>query len=100
MEEKKLDVNSLIGFGLIFIILVWVMYNSQQKDAAEQLKKPQQEQVETTQKAAPSETAVATPSAPQAVVSDSLQMTQLQSSLGSFAYSASLPSACDGPRPV
>ena len=93
MEEKKLDVNSLIGFGLIFIILVWVMYNSQQKDAAEQLKKPQQEQVETTQKAAPSETAVATPSAPQAVVSDSLQMTQLQSSLGSFAYSASLPSA-------
>ena len=93
MEEKKLDVNSLIGFGLIFVILVWVMYNSQQKDAAEELKKPQQEQVEATPKTATSQTAVATTSPTQAVVSDSLQMTQLKSSLGSFAYSASLPSA-------
>ena len=93
MEEKKLDVNSLIGFGLIFVILVWVMYNSQQKDAAEELKKPQQEQVEVTPTPATSAATVATPSATQAVVSDSLQMSQLKSSLGSFAYSASLPSA-------
>lgn len=93
MEEKKLDVNSLVGFGLIFLILVWVMYNSQQKDAAEQIKKAEQEQVEVTATPAQTKTAVVSPSQPQVVVSDSLKTAQMQSSLGSFAYSAALPSA-------
>jgi len=93
MEEKKLDVNSLVGFGLIFLILVWVMYNSQQKDAAEQIKKAEQEQVEVTATPAQTKTAVVSPSQPQVVVSDSLKTAQIQSSLGSFAYSAALPSA-------
>ncbi len=29
MEEKKLDVNSLIGFGLIFVILIYMFYINQ-----------------------------------------------------------------------
>jgi YidC/Oxa1 family membrane protein insertase len=41
MEEKKLDVNSIIGFGLIFVILIWVMYNSQQSEAEEKAKQAQ-----------------------------------------------------------
>jgi YidC/Oxa1 family membrane protein insertase len=93
MEEKKLDLNSLIGFGLIFLILVWVMYNSQQKDAVEQGKKAEQEQVEVNSKPVPAKTTIVSPEQPQVVVTDSLKTVQLQSSLGSFAYSASLPSA-------
>ncbi|WP_026710497.1 membrane protein insertase YidC [Flavobacterium filum] len=92
MEEKKLDVNSIIGFGLIFLILIWVMYNSQQNEVKEKAKKAQQEKVETKGKTTPvkvAETNVKTV----APVSDSIQAAQLQSSLGSFAYSASLPSA-------
>ncbi|HRZ31873.1 MAG TPA: membrane protein insertase YidC [Flavobacterium sp.] len=93
MEEKKLDVNSIIGFGLIFVILIWVMYNSQQKEAAAQVKKAQQEQVEA--KANPTQAKVVSTTEPetQKPVSDSVQVTQLKSSLGSFAYSATLPSA-------
>jgi len=93
MEEKKLDVNSIIGFGLIFVILIWVMYNSQQKEAAAQVKKAQQEQVEA--KANPTSTKVVSTTEPetQKPVSDSVQAAQLKSSLGSFAYSATLPSA-------
>lgn len=92
MEEKKLDVNSIIGFGLIFVILIWVMYNSQQNEAKERAKKAQQEQVEAKEKATPTKV-VKTETKAVAPVSDSIQAAQLQSSLGSFAYSASLPSA-------
>ena len=94
MEEKKLDLNSIIGFGLIFVILIWVMYNSQQKQAEEQAKKAQQEQVEAKEKPTPAKVAT-TEAKAVAPVSDSVQVAQLQSSLGSFAYSASLPSAKD-----
>lgn len=94
MEEKKLDLNSIIGFGLIFLILIWVMYNSQQKEAEEQAKKAQQEQVEAKEKPTPS-TTTSTETKAAAPVSDSVQVAQLQSSLGSFAYSASLPSATE-----
>lgn len=92
MEEKKLDLNSIIGFGLIFLILIWVMYNSQQNEAKEKVKQAQQEQVEAKQNAAATahketETEVMT------AVSDSLKAIQQQSSLGAFAYSASLSSA-------
>ena len=33
MEEKKLDLNSIIGFGLIFLILVWIIYQNQPSEA-------------------------------------------------------------------
>ena len=93
MEEKKLDLNSIIGFGLIFLILIWVMYNSQQNAAKEELEKAKQEQVQkqAQPKVAPTKVVVADSSA--AVVSDSLKVAQLQNSLGSFAYSAALPTA-------
>jgi len=93
MEEKKLDVNSIIGFGLIFVILIWVMYNSQQKEAAAQVKKAQQEQVEAKANPTPTKVVSNTEHETQKPVSDSVQVAQLKSSLGSFAYSATLPSA-------
>jgi GntR family transcriptional repressor for pyruvate dehydrogenase complex len=44
MEEKKLDLNSIIGFVLIFGILIWMMYQNQpskEQLAAEKAKKEQ-----------------------------------------------------------
>lgn len=91
MEEKKLDLNSIVGFGLIFLILVWVMYNSQQNSAKEELEKAKQEQIQTQSKPIVVKTTPAV--ADTTVVSDSLQAIQLKSTLGSFAYSAALPTA-------
>ena len=44
MEEKKLDLNTIIGFVLIFGILIWMMYQNQpskEQLAAEKAKKEQ-----------------------------------------------------------
>ena len=45
MEQKKLDLNSIIGFILIFGILIWIMYQNQPDEkqvAAEKAKKDKQ----------------------------------------------------------
>ena len=92
MEQKKLDLNSIIGFILIFGILIWIMYQNQptQKEIdAEKAKKEQQASAKIPTKS----TAVATLVSNGSVVNDSLQLTKLKTALGSFAYSASLPSA-------
>ena len=38
MEQKKFDFNSIIGFALIFVIILWVMYNNRQDEVKEQAK--------------------------------------------------------------
>ena len=43
MEEKKFDKNSLIGFLLLFVIIAWMMYNTQEKAQKEQLAKAKTE---------------------------------------------------------
>ena len=92
MEEKKFDPNSLIGFVLIFGILIWIMYNNQPTEkelAAEKAKKELVvKEAKTKEEAAKT---IAVPAT--AAIGDTLQMAQLQKSLGSFAYSAALPSA-------
>ena len=96
MEEKKLDLNSIIGFALLFGIIVWMfsqMQPSKEQLAAEKAKKVQ------TEKVALQKTQVATAVKANAVVAgvtDSLQLAKLQGTLGNFAYSASLPTAKDG----
>ena len=93
MEEKKLDRNSIIGFILIFGILIWIMYQHQPSEkeiAAEKAKKEQVMKAEASQKtaSAPSNVAVMDPTS-----KDSTQLANLKSTLGNFAYSATLPSA-------
>ncbi|MGH2664259.1 membrane protein insertase YidC [Flavobacterium sp.] len=90
MEKKKLDLTSIIGFVLIFGIMMWIMYNNQPTQAEIDAKKAKQEQVEKAKKA--EVTTVAAPAADNVAV-DSAQVAKLQSSLGNFAYSATLPSA-------
>jgi YidC/Oxa1 family membrane protein insertase len=84
MEKKKLDLNSIIGFVLIFGIMMWIMYKNQ--PSKEELdKKAKEEQVE---KAKVTEALTV-----QKNTNDTLNVSQkanaevskLNSSLGSFA---------------
>ena len=96
MEEKKFDKNSLIGFGLIFLIVMWMMYNSQktaQKEQAEKAKKAQIDKQTKSKEIATNKNASA---AKDSTVSDTDIKQKLQGALGSFAYSASLPTAKEG----
>ncbi|WP_264529532.1 membrane protein insertase YidC [Flavobacterium sp. N502540] len=98
MEEKKIDLNSIIGFVLIFGILIWIMYQNQPSDkeiAAEKAKKELIAKQEAQAKADKTKTAVL-PVAAAATPGDTVQLAQLQKTLGGFAYSATLPSAKEG----
>ncbi|GIQ58263.1 membrane protein insertase YidC [Flavobacterium collinsii] len=97
MEEKKFDLNSIIGFVLIFGILIWIMYQNQPSDkeiAAEKAKKELVAKQEAQAKADKTKTAVLPVVA--ATPGDTVQLAQLQKTLGGFAYSATLPSAKEG----
>ncbi|MGB2686351.1 MAG: membrane protein insertase YidC [Olleya sp.] len=98
MEEKKLDVKSIIGFVLIFGILLFMMWQNQ--PSPEELKAQEvekQAQIEAQKKVnatAPSETKVTTAldfSKPK----DSTQVAALQSKIGDFAYSLATTTATD-----
>ena len=99
MEERKLDINSIIGFVLIFLILIYMLYQNQPTpEELEAQEKEKQEQVEQEkaeeakddifQIEEPTQTEI-----PEAV--DSVQLSNLQRQLGAFAYSAGLESAKD-----
>jgi len=87
MEQKKFDLNSIIGFTLIFGIMMWIMYQNQPTQAEIDAKKAKQEKVASTKVKTEDVKAV------QAIATDSMQVKALQGTLGSFAYSAALPSA-------
>jgi YidC/Oxa1 family membrane protein insertase len=93
MEEKKLDFNSIIGFVLIFGILIWIMYQNKPSEATIAAEKAKKEQLANANKAVANQVA-ATPTV--VVAGDSVQLAQAQKTLGNFAYSATLPSAKGG----
>jgi len=100
MEEKKLDINSIIGFILIAGILMYMLWQNQPtpEEIAEQ-EKALQEQIDAENKANEQavETFVATPEDFSAQVSsDSLQLLNLKNKIGAFAYSASQSYATQG----
>lgn len=100
MEEKKFDLNSTIGFVLIGIILVWLLYQNQPTpEELEQRAKQEQIDAKKAEEAKEEEKAtVSLEEATEAVIAnpqDSLATATAQSKLGSFAYSASLPSATE-----
>ncbi len=101
MEEKKIDINTIIGFVLIFGILIWIMYQNKPtpEELAEQ-EKAKQEQVEAENKAketkAKEDTFVtSTEDFSNTTANDSLQNVNLKNRLGAFAYASTLPSATD-----
>ena len=96
MEEKKLDINSIIGFALIFGILMYMLWQNQPtpEQAAEQ-EKAKQEQLAAEEKAKVPEDVIQTTAEDfsKEAVTDSVQLTSLKNKLGAFAYSSTLPSA-------
>jgi len=104
MEENKLDSKSVIGFILIFAILIFMMWRNQPtpEELAEQEK---QEQLAEQEKAV-KEKETAEPKTVDAEfsssrnITDSSQLESLRNKLGAFTYSATLPSAIDGETTV
>nr|WP_321233503.1 membrane protein insertase YidC [uncultured Psychroserpens sp.] len=103
MEEKKFDLNSIIGFVLIFGILLFMMWQNQPspEEIAEQEK---QAQIEADKKAK-AEEVEKTDEATKVTVAedysvgnanDSLKVEALKNKLGAFAYASTLPSASEG----
>ncbi len=98
MEEKKLDINSIIGFALIFGILMYMLW--QNKPTPEQIaeqEKAKQEQLAAEEKAKVQNDAVVTTAEDFSVetATDSTKLKTLKSKLGAFAYSSTLPSATE-----
>jgi len=99
MEEKKFDLNSLIGFVLLGAIMIWYFYMNQ--PTPEELEKQKTEQIQETSEADSPESENTTavdqtqidPVTP--IASDSLALVNAKNRLGVFAYSNSLPSARD-----
>ena len=92
MEEKKLDLNSVIGIVLIIGIFLWMMYQNKPSEAQLAAEKAKKELV--AKEAQAKSVAVKSVEAPATtVVGDSTQLIQMQKTLGGFAYSATLPSA-------
>ncbi len=96
MEEKKLDINSIIGFVLIFAIMVFMFWQNKptEEELAEQ-EKAKQEQVEAQKETQEQETTLQTSSEDFSAASatDSVARVALQNKLGAFAYASTLPSA-------
>jgi YidC/Oxa1 family membrane protein insertase len=93
MEEKKIDINSIIGFILIFGILVWIMYQNQPDPKVVAAEKAQKELVLKAQKAKQLANQAVEKATVAVATGDSTQLVALQKRLGNFAYSATLPSA-------
>tara|TARA_R110002096_G_scaffold15173_2_gene53374 strand:+ start:2325 stop:4214 length:1890 start_codon:yes stop_codon:yes gene_type:complete len=90
MEEKKLDINTIIGFVLIFAILAYMLWQNQPTpEELEAQEKAKQEQVEAENKAKQQEQTKVTTAEDftAAPISDSLKHIQLQNKLGAFAFS-------------
>lgn len=93
MGQKKFDLNSFIGFALIFVIVFWMMMNSRENETKEQQEKAKKEQLVKQQKANQKNVKIATTMATDSTLKDSVKLQKLQATLGNFAYSATLPSA-------
>jgi YidC/Oxa1 family membrane protein insertase len=96
MEEKKLDKNSIIGFILIFGILLWIMYQNQPKPEEIAAEKAKKEQIQKAQKAKEALAKQAAVVVADTTATSTEKLQKLQGTLGSFAYSASLPTAKEG----
>ena len=103
MEEKKFDINSIIGFVLIFGILLYLMYqNSPTPEEVELQKKAEQEQVESEKKESKQDEVVVTSAEDYSNIKalDSVQRVVAQNKVGAFSYALGLSSARDSQTTV
>jgi len=102
MEEKKFDLNTIIGFLLIGGILLFMLWQNQptpEELKAQKLAKEKSEQLEDDKKTSEvkNQKDITLENASNQIgfnkTSDSIGIAKLQNILGSFAYSGTLPSA-------
>ena len=100
-EERKIDINSVIGYVLIFGIIMYMFWQNQPtpEQLAEQ-EKAKQEQIEAEKKAEENanqtETFVTSgEDFSNTSTADSTQLEAIKNKLGAFAYASTLPSATD-----
>jgi YidC/Oxa1 family membrane protein insertase len=93
MEEKKLDVKSIIGFVIIALLMVYMIYNQSPSQEEVNKEKAKKEQIEKAKATQIPERQPAAMMPADSTVADSVKLQQLRGSLGAFAYSATLPSA-------
>ena len=87
MEEKKLDINSIIGFVLIFGILIFMFYKNKPTPEELEAQKAKQEQVEAESKT--DETPIVTEEASVAIdLQDSTTVANYKSAIGAFGFTA------------
>ncbi len=86
MEEKKLDINSIIGFVLIFGILLGWMYLRQPSPEELEAQKAQQEQLEAEVQAAEQPIENEVTEAPKLDLQDSTTLAKYKSSIGAFGF--------------
>ncbi|MEO1013006.1 MAG: membrane protein insertase YidC [Bacteroidota bacterium] len=85
MEEKKIDINSIIGFILIFGILIFMFYQNRPTPEELEAQKTKQEQVE----AAEEEKQAVLENVPQSTqvdLQDSVAVAGYKTALGAFGY--------------
>ncbi len=86
MEEKKLDINSIIGFVLIFGILIFMFYQSQPTPEELEAEKAEQEKIEATieQEAVADESKIDKPTPIN--IQDSTAVANYKSAVGAFGF--------------
>ncbi|TAI48261.1 membrane protein insertase YidC [Flagellimonas allohymeniacidonis] len=90
MEEKKLDINSIIGFVLIFGILIFMFYQNQPTPEELEAQKAEQELIEAEAKVAEEEKESSPEiEKPQPInVQDSTAVSEYQNSVGAFGFTS------------
>jgi len=95
MEEKKLDVNSLIGFGLIFVILIYMFYINQPTPEMLAAKQQAEREAAAIQGNSASTEAVDYNQSAQAIQdinpTDSSAVAAYKSSMGAFSFTSIVP---------
>lgn len=86
MEEKKFDVQSIIGFVLIFGILIFMFYQNQPTPEELAAEKAKQEQVEAAKTSENLETETVINDIPQLDLQDSTAVANYQGTLGAFGF--------------
>lgn len=87
MEEKKVDINSIIGFVLIFGILIFMFYQNRPTPEELEAEKAKQEQVDAhTSNNDEQDAGIGMPS--QINLQDSTAIAQYKSAIGAFGFTA------------
>ncbi len=86
MEEKKLDINSIIGFVLIFAILIFMFYTNKPTPEEVEAQKIEQQKIEA--EAEKEELQQAITAEPTINVNDSTAVANYKSAIGAFGFTA------------